>query len=97
MEPYSIPLRLDIAQVYADLGYADLGAGDAYKALLLTDELSQEGEYHDQVLEAARVDAVSWELQKTAIGGDESDGTEEDGVIMQLNTTWSSTAYGSPT
>lgn len=95
-DPYSIPLRLDIAQLYQDLGYSDLGAGDSYKALLLTDELSQEGEYHNEVLEVARVDVASLMLQKTALSDNGSDGIQEEDVIMQVNSTWSSTAYASP-
>ncbi|KAF2399469.1 hypothetical protein EJ06DRAFT_531008 [Trichodelitschia bisporula] len=55
--PYSIPARLALARGYAALGYPDLAAGEAYMALLLTDEATDEsGEYHDEVLEAAAVD-----------------------------------------
>lgn len=54
--PYSIPLRLQLARAYQALGYPDLAAGDAYRALLLIDEAVQDGEYHDQAIEAARDD-----------------------------------------
>ena len=49
--PYDLVLYLDRAGVYSDLGYPDLAAGDAYRALLLTDEvLNEEFEYHGQAL-----------------------------------------------
>ncbi|KAF2110086.1 hypothetical protein BDV96DRAFT_584335 [Lophiotrema nucula] len=58
-EPYSIVLRLELANGYKDLGYPDLAAGDAYKALLLIDEVLQDGEYHEEALSAARNDTNS--------------------------------------
>lgn len=51
--PYSIRHRLALAIAYKNLGYPDLAAGDAYKALLLVDEVTDEGEYHDRAMEAA--------------------------------------------
>jgi hypothetical protein len=49
--PYDLVLYLDRAGVYSDLGYPDLAAGDAYRSLLLTDEvLNEEFEYHGQAL-----------------------------------------------
>ncbi|KAF2270998.1 hypothetical protein CC78DRAFT_527951 [Lojkania enalia] len=57
--PYSIPIRLRLAVVYRKLGYPDLAVGDAYKALLLVDEVIQEGEYHDRALGAAQNDISS--------------------------------------
>lgn len=51
--PYDSILYLERAAVHADLGYPDLAAGDAYRALLLTDEVLNEGfEYHEQALES---------------------------------------------
>ncbi|KAM4054699.1 SET domain-containing protein [Hirsutella rhossiliensis] len=51
--PYDLILYLERAVVYSDLGYPDLAAGDAYRALLLADEVANEGfEYHDQALES---------------------------------------------
>ena len=51
--PYDPNLYLRRAVCHETLGYSDLAASDAYKALLLTDEISdEEGEYHGQVLEA---------------------------------------------
>ena len=54
--PYSILHRLDLATAYKKLGYPDLAAGDAYKALLLADEVADETEYHEEALEAAQSD-----------------------------------------
>ncbi|CAK7239267.1 MAG: hypothetical protein STHCBS139747_000696 [Sporothrix thermara] len=52
-EPYDIIRYVRRAVVYADLAYPDLAVGDAYRALLLTDELSDESfEYHEQTYEA---------------------------------------------
>ena len=51
--PYDLILYLERAVVHSDLGYPDLAAGDAYRALLLTDEVNTEGfEYHDSALES---------------------------------------------
>lgn len=54
--PYSIIHRLQLGKAYASLGYPDLAAGDAYKALLLITEIVEEGEYYNQALEAAVID-----------------------------------------
>lgn len=54
--PYDLVLYLERAVVHADLAYPDLAAADAYRALLLTDEVANEGfEYHEQALEALRM------------------------------------------
>lgn len=51
--PYDLILYLQRAVVYSSLGYPDLAAGDAYRALLLTDEVRNDGfEYHEQALTA---------------------------------------------
>ncbi|KAI1374551.1 hypothetical protein F4677DRAFT_425410 [Hypoxylon crocopeplum] len=51
--PYDLVLYIKRALVYADLAYPDLAAGDAYRALLLTDEVRDESfEYHDRALDA---------------------------------------------
>ncbi|EQK97433.1 wd and tetratricopeptide repeat protein [Ophiocordyceps sinensis CO18] len=51
--PYDLILYLERAVVHSDLGYPDLAAGDAYRALLLADEVANEGfEYHHQALES---------------------------------------------
>jgi hypothetical protein len=53
--PYNFIFYLQRAVVHADLGYPDLAAGDAYRALLLTDEVRNEGfEYHDQATDAVK-------------------------------------------
>lgn len=53
--PYDLILYLERAVVHADLGYPDLAAADAYRALLLADEVEDEyGEYHEQALESVR-------------------------------------------
>lgn len=57
---YSIPLYLRRCQIYGVLGHPDLAAMDAYKALLLVDEVVEEsGEYHEEALEAAQHDMCS--------------------------------------
>ncbi len=51
--PYDLFLYIKRAIVHSDLGYPDLAAGDAYRALLLTDEVRDEGfEYHEVASEA---------------------------------------------
>jgi hypothetical protein len=52
--PYSIEVRIKLARAYKLLGYPDLAVGEAYKALLLIDEVLEEGgEYHEEALDAA--------------------------------------------
>ncbi|KAM0436966.1 hypothetical protein ACHAPT_002682 [Fusarium lateritium] len=54
--PYDLILYLERAVVHSDLGYPDLAAGDAYRALLLADEVLNEGfEYHEQALESLQM------------------------------------------
>lgn len=54
--PYDMIRYLERAAVYSDLGYPDLAAGDAYRALLLADEVANEGfEYHEQALESLQM------------------------------------------
>lgn len=51
--PYDLIRHVERAVVYSNLGYPDLAAGDAYRALLLTDEVRNESfEYHDQAVHA---------------------------------------------
>ncbi len=48
-QPYDLVLFLERATAYKRLGYHDLAAGDAYLALLLTDEVANDvDEYHEQ-------------------------------------------------
>ncbi|KYK57782.1 wd and tetratricopeptide repeat protein [Drechmeria coniospora] len=57
--PYDLILYLERAVVHSDLGYPDLAAGDAYRALLLADEVVNEGfEYHEQALECLMMHSV---------------------------------------
>ncbi|RWA13831.1 hypothetical protein EKO27_g1265 [Xylaria grammica] len=49
VNPYDMILYLKRALIHSDLGYPDLASGDAYRALLLTDEIRNDGfEYHDR-------------------------------------------------
>ncbi|KAF9874089.1 WD and tetratricopeptide repeat protein [Colletotrichum karsti] len=51
--PYDLILYLERAKVHSDLAYPELAVGDAYRALLLTDEVLNESfEYHDRAVEA---------------------------------------------
>ncbi|KAL8423492.1 hypothetical protein RB596_003631 [Gaeumannomyces avenae] len=51
--PYDLVLYLQRSAVYSSLEYPDLACGDAYRALLLTDEVINEGfEYHEQAVES---------------------------------------------
>jgi SET domain len=53
--PYDLILYIERATVHSDLGYPDLAAGDAYRALLLTDEVCDESfDYHEKAVEALR-------------------------------------------
>lgn len=55
VSPYNLILYLQRAVVYSTIGYPDLAAGDAYRALLLTDEIRNDGfEYHEQAVDALR-------------------------------------------
>jgi len=52
-EPYDALTYLERAAVHLNLDYPDLASGDAYRALLLTDDvLDDAAEYHEQVREA---------------------------------------------
>ncbi|KAK7225838.1 hypothetical protein V2G26_013841 [Clonostachys chloroleuca] len=54
--PYDLIHYLERSVVHSDLGYPDLAAGDAYRALLLCDEVANEGfEYHEQALESLQM------------------------------------------
>ncbi|USP82676.1 hypothetical protein yc1106_09950 [Curvularia clavata] len=93
-QPYSILHRLNLAKAYKELGYPDLATGDAYKALVLVDELTEEGEYHDEALDAARADLIPEKIADLSIGADKEtlpSGYED--VITYARTQWSRTAY----
>lgn len=58
---YNATLYLDRAEAHRALGYHDLAAGDAYKALLLLDEITDEsGEYHE--VAASAFEHSGWDL-----------------------------------
>ncbi|KAL9615868.1 MAG: hypothetical protein Q9204_008648, partial [Flavoplaca sp. TL-2023a] len=51
--PYSCITYLQRATCHDKLGYPDLAAGDAYRALLLADEISDDSfEYHEEALQS---------------------------------------------
>lgn len=53
--PYCLPLYLVLAQKQIQLGYPDLAASAAYKAVLLSDAIQDEAdEYHDDACDAVR-------------------------------------------
>ncbi|KAL8805136.1 MAG: hypothetical protein Q9182_002118 [Xanthomendoza sp. 2 TL-2023] len=60
--PYSCITYLQRAISHEKLGYPDLAIGDAYRALLLTDEIIEEsGEYHKQAFETFESDlGIEW-------------------------------------
>ena len=84
--PYNCGSYIRRAICYEKLKYPDLAAGDAYRALLLTDEvLDESGEWHELAVEAldssaTKVDTV---LGRKAVdglninGGDEHSGGEQ--------------------
>ncbi|KAK2630163.1 hypothetical protein QTJ16_000983 [Diplocarpon rosae] len=58
--PYDLVAYLERAEAYSELGYPDLAAGDIYRALLLIDEVENEGfEYHERALDALRIRAAN--------------------------------------
>ncbi|KAI9795724.1 MAG: hypothetical protein M1835_005287 [Candelina submexicana] len=53
--PYDLVLYFQRSIAYEHLGFPDLAAGDAYRSLLLTDEVQEEsGEYHEEAKDALR-------------------------------------------
>lgn len=83
-----------MAKAYRDLGYPDLAIGDAYKALLLVDEVAEEGEYHEEALEAANADYLSEKVAGLNIDGDDDSMTAQgDQVISWTQNDLSRTAY----
>jgi hypothetical protein len=93
-QPYSIPHRLKLAKAYKQLGYPDLAASDAYKALLLIDEVVEEGEYCEEVLEAMRDDWISEKIANLSVErqDDKSFGDDEE-AMKWVQTDCSTTAY----
>ncbi|KAF2192607.1 hypothetical protein K469DRAFT_731103 [Zopfia rhizophila CBS 207.26] len=87
--PYSITLRLKLAAAYRSLGYPDLAAGEAYKALLLIDEVMEEGEYHDAAMEAAKTDITSGEAIAAL---DRTVGVDQEAIVW-ARICWSQRSY----
>lgn len=86
--------RLNLAKAYRNLGYPDLAIGDAYKALLLVDEVAEEGEYHEEALEAANADYLSEKVTGLNIdAGNDAGSKEEEGVVSWAQEHLSRTAY----
>lgn len=75
--PYDLILYLERAVVYSNLGYPDLAAGDAYRALLLTDEVRNDGfEYHQEAVDSLRrYSSTPAELPEVLRYGDLSSGS----------------------
>ncbi|KAG9205142.1 hypothetical protein G6514_008719 [Epicoccum nigrum] len=93
-QPYSIVHRIKLAQAYKGLGYPDLAVGDAYKALLLVDEVAEEGEYHDEAMEAATADYLSEGIANLNLGSANTAQDEgEDGVVTWTQEQLSKNAY----
>ncbi|KAJ4170161.1 hypothetical protein NW754_006304 [Fusarium falciforme] len=99
--PYDLILYLERAVVHSDLGYPDLAAGDAYRALLLADEVLNEGfEYHDQALESLQMHTavplpdvlVHGNLPEDELHDSQGD-SEGDDVVRRLATLASVRAY----
>ncbi|KAH6620484.1 hypothetical protein C7974DRAFT_235136 [Boeremia exigua] len=81
-QPYSIIHRTNLAAAYKSLGYPDLAIGDAYKALLLIDEVTEEGEYHDEALEAANADYISEGAANLTIEPNNTAQSEEEDKVV---------------
>lgn len=99
--PYSIIHRLNLARAYRDLGYPELAASDAYKALLLVDEVSEEAEFHDEASEAALTDLetckeFTWIHQDHCScnsSEQENGGSDEEKAYTCATTCWLKAAY----
>lgn len=79
-QPYCIPLHIDVAQKYLMLGYPDLAAGEAYKALLLTDAIRDENDEYHEAASAAIHDIIvgkSSEERCQDFGDDQSRSCDE--------------------
>lgn len=92
-QPYSITHRLSLAQAYEELGYPDLAAGDAYKALLLIDEVLDEGEFHDEAQEAAESDYLVDAFKTITAEQGEEKNKNEDRIINWVKSKCSTIAY----
>lgn len=76
--PYDLELYLERAVVYEHLGFSDLAVGDAYRALLLTDEVQDDsGEYHRYAVEALRSRLSSQKPRGVPTSPNQVTGSEE--------------------
>lgn len=88
--PYDLVAYLDRSVVHAALGYPDLAAGDAYRALLLSDEALNEGfEYHEQASEAL----AAYTAIPAVLGGVAEQVPPPEGEEMDLATLGAARAY----
>lgn len=79
--PYDAGLYLQRAHCLEKLGYPDLAASDGYRALLLTDEiLDEEGEYHEQAVQALEAGSRRNEETATANGYTTTNGHTSNGM-----------------
>ncbi|KAF4443974.1 MYND domain [Fusarium albosuccineum] len=102
--PYDLILYLERAAVHSDLGYPDLAAGDAYRALLLADEVLNEGfEYHEQALESLQMHTAvplpdvlahgNLPQDELQVSKDDGDSGPVDDLVRRLATLASVRAY----
>ncbi|GME38422.1 Mynd domain-containing protein [Neofusicoccum parvum] len=96
-QPYSISLRLQQAELYRALGFPDLAAGEAYRALLLVDEvLDESGEYHEQALEDITEEVARKPASRLAECTESKEcdvEVEEDEACLWAQTVWTDAAY----
>ncbi|KAI9840625.1 MAG: hypothetical protein M1838_003987, partial [Thelocarpon superellum] len=94
LHPYDATLYLWRARVHLELGYADLAASDAYRALLLTDEARDDsGEYHDEATEALADRQAVGKDEVDAELGPEAEQQDGDGAVYALLERCSRRAY----
>ena len=92
-DPFCLPTYVDNSQRYLQLGYPDLAAGEAYKALLLADAVRDEGdEYHQPAVNAMNddLDNLSSRERTIAFGDgrprsfDENDDSGVEALVLNL-------------
>lgn len=95
-DPYNIPLRTQLMFKYEEAGYHDLAAGEAYRAILLYDELADDsGEFHEEAIIIARrvVENIIRERPskaspEEALLGLSVDSLDDQAVINYARQTW---------
>ena len=84
--PYYCHSYIQRAVCYEKLGYPDLAAGDAYRALLLTDEvLDESGEWHELAVEALESNASKGD--RVLING-ATNGRDTNGALTGNGHSW---------